>query len=170
MNPTISQLTPPSVNYTQPSFRDFLNLTDEELGEFDLAYVNLVCASGLPGTQSLNPRADLDILDRAAEQVEYNTQRCPWFLNHPKKYGHSFNLFRIHVMTSVLKRDFGFKYNPDCISEDTTPRPIDTFIHGLLLGSGGNCASMPVFFTAVGRRRCDSKRTKNNARRIIRII
>ena len=97
-------------------------------------------------------KAHLDILDRAAELVEYNTQRCPWFLQNPEKYDNSFNLFRIHVMNSVLERDFGLYYNPDCIPEDTTPRPIDTFIHGLLLGSGGNCASMPVFFAAVGRR------------------
>ncbi len=152
LNSTISRLTPPPVNHTQPSFHDFLNLTDEELSQFDIAYLNLVCASGLPETQSLNPKTHLDILDRAAEQVEYNTLRCPWFLDNPEKYGYSFNLFRIHVMTSVLKRDFGFKYNQACISKDTTPRPIDTFIHGLLLGSGGNCASMPVFFTAVGRR------------------
>ena len=152
LNPTISRSTSSTIDSTRSSFHDFLNLTDEELGKFDLAYINLICASGLPGTQNFNIKAHLDILDRAAERVEYNTQRCPWFLDHPEKYSYSFNLFRIHVMTSVLSRDFGFTYNQACLAEDSTPRPIDTFIHGLLLGSGGNCASMPVLFTAVGRR------------------
>lgn len=147
-----SRFTLGSVNSTPPSFKDFITLTDEELGEFDIAYVNLICASGLSGTQNTNIKVCLDILDRAAEQVEYNTQRCRWFKDRPEKYDYSFNLFRVHVLYSILRRDFGFYYNFDCRKENATPRPVDTFIHGLLHGSGGNCASMPVLFAAVGRR------------------
>lgn len=152
LNPALPRLKVLSVNYAQLSFSDLLALNNEELGELDIAYVNLVCASGLPGTQNLNIKAHLDILDRAAEQVEYNTQRCRWFKDHPQKYNHSFNLFRIHVMVSVLQRDFGVYYNPRCIPEDSTLYPEDVFLHGILGGTGGTCASLPVIYTAVGRR------------------
>ena len=152
MNPTIPRLTSSSVNTVQPSLNELLTLNDKKLAELDIAYVNLICASGLPETSGIDIKTYLNLLDRAAEQVEYNTKRCRWFLDRPEKYDYSFNLFRIHVMYSVLSRDFGFFYNLACREEQTTPRPIDTFIHGLLQGSGGNCASMPVLFAAVGRR------------------
>lgn len=152
LNPPLPRLKVLSVNYAQLSFSDLLALNNEELGELDIAYVNLICASGLPGTQNLNIKAHLDIVDRAAEQVEYNTQRCRWFKDRPQKYNYSFNLFRIHVMVSVLQRNFGVYYNPRCIPEDSTLYPEDVFLHGILGGTGGTCASLPVIYTAVGRR------------------
>ena len=55
-------------------------------------------------------------------------------------------------MISVLQRNFGVVYNPRCIPEDSTLYPEDVFIHGILGGTGGTCASLPVIYTAVGRR------------------
>ena len=152
LSSTITRLNQNSLNSDSLSINELLTLNDEELGKLDIAYTNLICASGLPGTENLEINQYLKTLDHAAEQVEYNTQRCLWFKQRPEEYDYSFNLFRIHVLYSILRRDFGFFYNLACRSEDTTPRPIDTFIHGLFQGSGGNCVSMPVMLTAVGRR------------------
>jgi hypothetical protein len=113
---------------------------------------NLACASGLPGTENLNISACSRELDSWAEQVHYWTQRCTWFKEKPEKYDYSYNLFRIHVMVSLLQKHFGVFYNPDCIPDDAIFKPQDTFIHGILQGTGGTCASLPVLYTAVGRR------------------
>jgi hypothetical protein len=134
------------------SFHDLMTLSDEELAKYDIAEVNLACASGLPGTEKIDVPASLRLLDRWAEQVYDKTQRCRWFLERPEKYNYSFNLFRIHVMISVLQRDFGVHYNPRCIPEDSIFQTEDSFIHGILQGTGGTCASLPVLYTAVGRR------------------
>ena len=137
---------------SQLNWPALLPLSNAELAQQDIAAVNLACAVGLPGTETIEIPAALKLLDRWAERVFDLTQRSPWFLQNPAKYDNSFNLFRIHVLFSVLSREFGFYYSPNCIPENATPRPIDTFIHGLLQGSGGNCASLPVIFIAVGRR------------------
>lgn len=137
---------------SQPSFHDLLNLSDEELAKYDIAEINLICGAGLPGTEGTDIKAYQNLLDRWAEQVYEKTQRCPWFLDNPEKYNYSFNLFCIHVMVSVLQRDFGVHYNPCCIPDDAIFEPKDSFIHGILQGTGGTCASLPVIYTAVGRR------------------
>jgi hypothetical protein len=132
--------------------QDLLTLSDAELAQLDIAEVNLLCAKGLPGTEDIDIPEFLCTLDRWAEKIRDATQRCPWFQNNPEKYDGSVSLFRIHVMVSVLQRDCGVRYNPERIPEEATLYPEDVFIHGMLKGSGGTCASLPVLYTAVGRR------------------
>jgi hypothetical protein len=57
------------------------------------------------------------------------------------------------ALVTVLQKGAGVGYNPDRIDdpwEDQDSR--DDFIHGILDGPGGTCASMPVLVVAVGRR------------------
>jgi hypothetical protein len=52
----------------------------------------------------------------------------------------------------VLQRDLNVRYNPAKIPEDAPFDAADSFLHGILQGAGGTCATMPVLYAAVGRR------------------
>jgi hypothetical protein len=66
-------------------------------------------------------------------------------------------------MLQVLQEEFGVKYNPARIRDSSFQDPKcfdpdfkdsrDLFIHGIIDGPGGTCASMPVLYVAVGRPR-----------------
>ena len=77
MNPTIPKLTELDGNSNKSNLHDLLTLNNQELERLDIAYVNLICASGLPGTQDIDIDTHLEILNRAAEQVEYNLNTIP---------------------------------------------------------------------------------------------
>jgi hypothetical protein len=55
-------------------------------------------------------------------------------------------------MITALRRGLGVRYNPAKIPGDVRLDDADTFIHGIIQGEGGTCASIPVVYVAVGRR------------------
>jgi hypothetical protein len=55
-------------------------------------------------------------------------------------------------MITVLQKDCGVRYNLAKIPEDVPFDASDTFIHGIIQGDGGTCASLPVLYVAIGRR------------------
>jgi hypothetical protein len=141
-----------------------LGFAGDSPAKMDIAEANLRCAIGLPGSEGLDVNAQLCRIDEIAEDVgraiflESNYER---FLAEPSKYYNSQAYFCITCMISILKTKYGVHYNPkhinytptsppqnDCFGHDTR----DQFIHAILNGHGGTCASMPVFFIAVGRR------------------
>ena len=128
-------------------------LSDEELAKLDVAEANLVCAKGLPGSESIPYAECIDRLNHYARCVRHHTeQRMLDFANQADKYDHSEAKFRIVWMISVLQNVFGIHYNPAKKSLDVPFDTADIFIHGALVGEGGTCASLPVVYTAVGRR------------------
>lgn len=84
------------------------------------------------------------------------------FLRNPSMFHHSLPYFCVVCMISILKKQFGIKYNRawEHISPDNPRSETDAFahdaqdqfIHAILDGRGGTCGSLPVFFVAVGRR------------------
>jgi hypothetical protein len=130
------------------------NPADAECAGFDLAAVDLVCAAGLPGSEQLDIPACLAWVDRAAawacQQTEATFER---FRQSPETYDNSEGIFRVVAMMDVLWRGLGVHYNQERIDdteEFTDSR--DDFIHGIVEGHGGTCASLPVLLAAVGRR------------------
>ncbi len=128
-------------------------LSDNDLRNRDIAEINLTAAAGLPGAESLDIGAHLAKLDEWAKLVDLGIRRM-W-----KKCGRGEyrdltpNQFRILVMVTVLQRNLGVRYNPACIGGDYDARdPRNNFIHGPLSGHGGNCASLPILYLAIGRR------------------
>src|SRR5262245_19403740 len=58
-------------------------------------------------------------------------------------------------LVTVLQRDLGVHYWQESIDLDDHEffsRSENLFIHGIIQGKGGTCASLPVMYTAVGRR------------------
>jgi hypothetical protein len=136
-----------------PTLGEVLFLPLNDIARLDLGFKNLLCASGLPDTADLDILACLKKLDEWTQQVKAETERCAGqFRRNPAEYNNSEAYFRILVMITVLERDLGVRYNPDCTKTELFLNSGEGFIHGLLQGQGGTCANMPVLHAAVGRR------------------
>lgn len=133
-----------------------LALKPEELAGVDIAVMNLLCADGLPGSSDLNMTAVLDQLDVWAEQVRLETSRHLYRVTDPKyaeHYRNSESYFRAEFLLQTLQEEGGVRYNPDSIYNPSCADSRDQFLHGLMDSTrGGTCVSMPVLYTAVGRR------------------
>jgi hypothetical protein len=88
----------------------------------------------------------------AAKVKEYINLMAHLFHRQPEQYRHSWAYFRVLCMVTLLQRDLGVRYNPAKKDDSILLEPADTFIHGIIQGNGGTCASLPVVYVAVGRR------------------
>lgn len=138
-----------------PAWKQLTQATDAVLATYDIAFVNLACADGLPGAASLSEVRDcLRQLDEWAKFVRRYTELSheQFFRTNPAQYRHSEAFFRSLCLVTALQRHCGLRYNPAKIPEDVPLETADTFIHGAILGEGGTCATIPVVLAAVGRR------------------
>ena len=131
--------------------------------EYDIAVANLQAAVGLPGAENLDIPRCLNWLDDAARRVSLATLRCAHqFRIRPHEFHDSPAYFCMLVLATVVYRDLGIRYNsarirPPDANELNHYEPDyfdsrDYFIHGMIGGPGGTCASMPVLYVALGRR------------------
>ncbi|MCE9604943.1 MAG: hypothetical protein K8U03_08585 [Planctomycetia bacterium] len=147
---------------TPPTLAEVCAAPDDLLGKLDLAAINLMCATGLPGAEYLDYGKCSAWLDDAARRVDLEIRRHWYrFLASPKTYRESPGFFCCSMMLQVLQEDCGVRYNPeravDPTWQDHKQEPVfrdsrDLFIHGMIDGPGGTCGSMPVLYVAVGRR------------------
>jgi hypothetical protein len=133
---------------------DLRDPTDAECARFDVAEVDLACAAGLPGSESLDCAACLDFVDRAAAWARLHTDATlHLYRADPDAYDRTEGVFRMVAVMSVLWRGMGVRYNADRIA---APEHFgdgrDDFLHGIVQGRGGTCASLPVLLAAVARR------------------
>jgi hypothetical protein len=131
------------------------NASDEQLARFDIAEVNLACATGLPGSESLRRESCLAWLEKAAVWTRQHTDlTIERFRNKPEAFLHSEAIFRIVALYEVLQRGMKVRYAAHRIGDSTNPwaDSRDNFIHGPISGYGGTCASLPILTIAVGRR------------------
>lgn len=131
-----------------------LKTPPEELGGVDVAEMNLLCASGLPGAEKLDVDARLKVLDEWATRVRVDTERHLYrFRENPGEYKQSEAYFRMLVLVTVLQQDCGVRYNEGRVRDVEFTNSKDLFLHGMIRdGNGGTCVSMPVAYVAVGRR------------------
>jgi hypothetical protein len=127
---------------------------DDDLSRLDLAAVDLACAAGLPGSEALDAGRCLAWIDHAAAWTRQQTHATlDQFARDPAAYDHSEGIFRILAMVNVLWRGLGVRYNPERIENLADAADSrDLFIHGIIAGRGGTCASLPVLVACVGRR------------------
>ncbi|MDD4441972.1 MAG: hypothetical protein PHX41_08765 [Kiritimatiellae bacterium] len=132
---------------------------------YDIAEINLLTAKGLPGAENLDVEKSLKTLDHWAAWVRRETDRnFHKFKDAPADYNNSESYFRILMMVCILQEDFKVCYNKDermragpveLMSNDLSffGNPKALFVHGLTEGEHqGTCASLPVFYVAIGRR------------------
>jgi hypothetical protein len=135
------------------SLEDLLAMSRTELGSLDIAWINLECAVGLPGTEEVDQTKCLRMLDEWAAQVREETEkRVPIFQANAAWHDNSEAIFRMVVLVNHLQLECGVQYNPDRIYDPDFTDSRHLFIHGLFTDHGGTCTSMPVLYVAIGRR------------------
>jgi hypothetical protein len=146
--------TPRKIAPKAKSLAELLAMSPAQLADVDIAEMNLLCATGLPGAEKLDAHEALLRLDEYASTVRYWTeQSMPEFRRNPGISKNSQAKFRVLLLISVLRKEFGVHYNHrgerNCDFSDSK----NPFLHGLIDDTnGGTCASMPVMYVAVGRR------------------
>jgi hypothetical protein len=141
---------------------ELLALKPAELERVDIARMNLLCAEGLPGAETLNVDASLATLGQWADHAKREIDRHLYrFQAKPAEYDRSEGYFRMLMMSVVVHEDFDVRYNPERISSPADVRVDDHFfadsrdvlLHGLVNGRRmGTCSSMPVLYVALARR------------------
>jgi hypothetical protein len=135
------------------SLDNLLLMSRTELGSLDIAWLNLECAAGLPGTEQVDQAKCLRMLDEWAAEVREETQkRVPIFQNNAAWYDNSEAIFRMVVLVNHLQLECGVQYNAERIYDPDFTDSRHLFIHGLFTDHGGTCTSMPALYVAVGRR------------------
>lgn len=146
-----------------------LDMSDEDLASQDIALVNLVCATGLPGNENLDIAGCLKTIDEWTEHVRDETVKgFPRYHANPNPDKGSEAVYRLWQVMYALRFGKGLTHrmtaeaNGDAIATSTrvTGRPYKqaadseiVFIDGLLGPRRiGSCSSLPVLFAAVGRR------------------
>ena len=150
------QHSTPNAQYTQrvSSLEELLKMPPEQLAEVDIAEMNLLCATGLPGAEKLDVGERLATLDKWAAWVKSETDRHLYkFHQAPADYNRSEGYYRMLMLITVLQQDFGVHYNAERIRNVDFTKSQDLFIHGMIDDTnGGTCVSMPVIYTAIARR------------------
>ena len=135
------------------AWHDIVTMSNEQLASLDIAVTNLACAAGLPGCEKINHDFCLGWLDEAADLIRKDTpRRLPLFQSKASRWNYSEARFRVEHMVTILQRDLGVRYNVEKMRDDAVFDTEDVFIHGVIQGRGGTCASIPVLCVAVGRR------------------
>lgn len=134
-------------------WQHLVRLSNRELARIDIAVMNLACAAGLPGWNRIDLDLCLRTLDTWAEQTrQFIEHVMPHFYSGRCDYPDSEPRFRIQAMITYLQRDLGLRFRFDKRSDDAILEPADSFLHGVILGKGGTCGSLPVLYAAIGRR------------------
>lgn len=157
-----------SAELSEPlSIDKLLAMTEKQLEttlpKFDIAYINMVCAQGLPGAETLDIPEALAKLDEWARRIKFETERYQYLFHRDKGYYNgSLAHYQIEMMVTVLAQDMGVQYNPELIETGALndlkstrffADSKDLFLHGLVSPRPlGTCTSMPVLVIAIGRR------------------
>jgi hypothetical protein len=153
---TSNATAPPPIVNRLPSLGELTAMPSKQLEQHDIALLNLRCAEGLSGSENLDVAQCLAALDGWAKRVRFETERHLYRAHDPryaKQYRNSEAYLRASMMLQVLQEDCGVHYNHDRIRDVDFTRSQDLFLHGMVgSDNGGTCVSMPVLYTAIGRR------------------
>ena len=159
----LSAVTPPKVVRSAKTLDDLLRIPADRLGDVDIAEMNLLCATGLPGAEKLDIDHALATLDNWAKRVKFETDRHLYRVTDPRyadHYRHSEAYLRAEMLVQALCEDLGVKYDLASRHKFSFKDSRVAFIHGMIPMPGqtqaevpgGTCASMPVMYVAIGRR------------------
>lgn len=149
-------------NLNGKDFSCVFGLTPEQVANYDMAELNLLCGSGLNGTEKVDLNQFMKVLDDLARMVKKETKRN-WvrFQRDPSEYQNSEAYYRMGMVITVIRQDFKARYNPKLITDPSKRSENEVFykdasnvfLQGLLTGDKmGTCASMPVLYVAVARK------------------
>jgi hypothetical protein len=132
-------------------YRQLAHTSEVELATYDVAQVHLASAVGLPGSEAIDHDRCIEEIDSLTAYVREYT--ALWMSKEGRDNGGDTpSQARMRCLATALWRGAGIRYNPAKVAEDTPWELGDMFIHGALFGPGGTCATLPIIYTAVGRR------------------
>lgn len=137
------------------SLDELLRLSADELARCDIARMNLLCATGLPGAESVDVDEYLERLDSWAKHIAAMTEgNLDSFRQNSAMFDNSEPLWRMLAMTRMLEREYHIHYHANHIDQEPDWRDsTGLLLHGLLGPQRhGTCPSLPVLVVAVGRR------------------
>lgn len=145
------------------TFEELIQLSDEEIENFDIGRMNLLCAKGLPGSEDLDIEHCLQKLDQWAKYVrQKEAQDYPGiFLRNRAYYKNSLAFSKGIYLALIIKQDLGCDYNQQLVDSGALADmnstrffhdSSDIFINGLLQEGKGTCSSLPVLMAALGRK------------------
>ena len=144
------------------NFSGLLAMPVQMISDVEIGRVNLLCAEGLPGAESMDVNRALAKLDEMVARVRLETERHRYrFQKNPAEFENSEGFFRMLMLTVVLAEDFRVRYDPERQNGSLAATEGDgffadsanVFLHGLLGPKRqGTCSSLPVLYVAVGRR------------------
>jgi hypothetical protein len=153
ISPLTSGLPRSRVREAGLHWRDVVELTEGELAALGIEAVHFACVADLPGSQAIPIRACLEKVRALADAVrEYTEKQLPKFRRAPERFNNSEGYFRALCLITHLQRDRGVRYNRAKAPHDVPLEMADRFLHSVLFGEGGICATLPVLYAAVGRR------------------
>lgn len=151
-----------SIEHCRFLLDNLLEMDPWDFGRQDLALLNLLCAPSLPGSEGLDIARCLARLDELTAYVKASTERNLHRFPTDPDYSHSEPMWRMALLVTLIKYNFGVAYDPDVRTDLEAKRysPFtdsrNVFIHGLLGDDPkrrwGSCTSIPVLVTAVARR------------------
>jgi hypothetical protein len=148
--PAVAQSPVPEESLT---LEQLIDLPEKDLAKVDIATMNLAAAAGLPGSETIDREKIRKTIDAWALRVAAVTaSKTHFFRSNPDYYENSWAKFCSIMLVLTLQQDLGVHYNLAQRTNPTLAKSEDQFIHGVVQGTGGTCASLPVVFVAVGRR------------------
>lgn len=128
-----SHMTYDCSDFPSRSLEDILSLPKVQLGCLDIAEINLLCAEGLLGAETMDISYCLRAIDQMAQRVKAKTiQAWRLFEQTPERWDYSPIVFRMFVLITTLKKEFGVRYNPAKHSIDVPLSTADAFIFGII--------------------------------------
>lgn len=108
--PLAPVVTPPP----GPRWQHLARMPQAQLPALDIAYVNLLCAEGLPGGEKIDIPYCLRKLDEWAATVRRCTDLAydQFFLTNPGQYRNSEPFFRMVSLVTCLQRHCGVRFDP----------------------------------------------------------
>ncbi len=151
-----------SLNGCANLIEELLETAPADFGRKDLAFLNLICAPALPGSEKLDIPKSLARLNWLTAFVRSTINRNRYRFAIDPRYGHCEPMWLMAHLVTAVKRDFGAAYSPNAL--DDLEAGIDApfsdsreiFIQGLLdddrYRRWGTCTSIPSLIASVARR------------------
>lgn len=154
--PATLAMPEPKRSLDLPDWRQYLSFSEGGLSRCDVAIMNLAFAVGLPSSEQIDVPRCLRWLDTATDCVRRWTEAGldEFYRPNPAVYNNSEACFRVLGLASALQRHCGVRYDPSKIGAGPeVPFDFhDQFIHGVVQGPGGTCATLPIVYASIGRR------------------
>jgi len=130
------------------TLEELLSLSDKDLERVDIARMNLLCATGLPGAEKINVERYLATLDQWVDALRIHEEKMFYrFYDDPEEYGNSLAIFKAVAIATWIQGTMLDIENVHSVEDSRV-----LFLHGAIERRKGTRLSLPFLSVALGRR------------------